>query len=154
MKRMAEMRRGRAAPARLSESIESRENRWLKRFRAGLSGDGVQRRGETSDLEGEIAGVEGVRLVESALRSGVEILSVLFSEGGAKHLSRLAPLIPSQSRLLRTSDRLFASASHTGTPPRIAALGRPRLRTLHDPLSTIPLIPGLARVHHPGHLGT
>lgn len=154
MKRMAEMRRGRAAPARLSESIESRENRWLKRFRAALSGDGVQRRGETSDLEGEIAGVEGVRLVESALCSGVEILSVLFSESGAKHLSRLAPLIPSESRLLRTSDRLFASASGTETPQGIAALVRPRVGTLDDLLSGVPLILVLAGVQDPGNVGT
>ena len=38
MKRMAELRANRAAPP-FSESIESRDNRWLKRFRAALSGD-------------------------------------------------------------------------------------------------------------------
>ena len=41
--------------------ITSRENRWLKRFRAALSG-------EHGD-DGGIVGVEGVRLVEAALGS-------------------------------------------------------------------------------------
>ena len=109
MKRMAEMRHGRAAPVRLSESIESRENRWLKQFRAALSGETPPHRGENSGPAGEIAGVEGARLVASALRSGVEIIAVLFSETGAKQISLLSPSIPPQARLLRTTDRLFSS---------------------------------------------
>jgi TrmH family RNA methyltransferase len=153
MKRMAEMRHGRAAP-RLSESIESRENRWLKRFRAGLSGETAQRRGETSDLDGEIAGVEGARLVESALRSGVEILAVLFSDSGARQISRLARWIPAEARLLRTSDRLFASASGTETPQGIAALVRPRVGTVDDLVSGVPLVLVLAGVQDPGNVGT
>jgi TrmH family RNA methyltransferase len=154
MKRMAEMRHGRAAPARHSESIESRENRWLKRFRAGLSGETAPRRGEASDLDGEIAGVEGVRLVESALRSGVEILAVLFSETGAKQISRLERWIPPEARVLRTSDRLFASASGTETPQGVAALARPRVGTLDDLLGGIPLVLVLAGVQDPGNVGT
>ena len=85
MMRRAEMRPGRAAPPRVSESIESRENRWLKRFRVGLSGEIFPHRFEFE----ETAGVEGARLVETALRSGVEVLAVLFSETGAQHISRL-----------------------------------------------------------------
>jgi TrmH family RNA methyltransferase len=154
MKRMAEMRHGRAAPAPPSESIESRENRWLKRFRAALSGETALRRGETSDLDGEIAGVEGARLVESALRSGVEILAVLFSETGAKQLSRLERWIPPEAGVLRTSDRLFASASGTETPQGVAALVRPRVGTLDDLLSGIPLVLVLAGVQDPGNVGT
>lgn len=149
MKRMAEMRPGRAAPPRLSESIESRENRWLKRFRAVLSAAAV-RSGEAE----EIAGVEGVRLVETALRSGVEILAVLFGETGAKHISRLAPWIPPEARLLRTSDRLFASASGTETPQGIAALVRPRVGTFDDLIRGIPLVLVLAGVQDPGNVGT
>jgi TrmH family RNA methyltransferase len=153
MKRMAETRPGRAAPARLSESIESRENRWLKRFRAVLTAAAVGR-GEPSQLRGEIAGVEGVRLVETALRSGVEILAVLFGETGAKHVSRLAPWIPPEARLLRTTDRLFASVSGTETPQGIAALVRPRLGTFDDLIRGIPLVLVLAGVQDPGNVGT
>jgi TrmH family RNA methyltransferase len=150
MKRMAEMRSGRAAPPRLSESIESRENRWLKRFRASLSGETLRH----ADVSEEIAGVEGARLVETALRSGVEILAVLFSETGAKHISRLESWIPAGARLLRTTDRLFASASGTETPQGIAALVRPRAATFDDLVRGIPLVLVLAGVQDPGNVGT
>jgi RNA methyltransferase, TrmH family len=154
MKRMAEMRQGRAAPVRFSESIESRENRWLKRFRAALSGDTAPHRGENSDPAGGIAGIEGARLVESALRSGVEILAVLFSETGAKQISRLSPSIPPEARLLRTTDRLFSSVSGTETPQGIAALVRPRGGTLDDLLGGNPLVLVLAGLQDPGNVGT
>jgi RNA methyltransferase, TrmH family len=154
MKRMAETRSGRAAQPRLSESIESRENRWLKRFRAALVGDAVGHRGESGHIEGEIAGVEGARLVETALRSGVEVVAVLFSETGAKHISRLALWIPPEARLLRTTDRLFASASGTETPQGVAALVRPRAAVFDDLMGGDPLILVLAGVQDPGNVGT
>lgn len=154
MKRMAEMRPGRAAPPRLSESIESRENRWLKRFRAALAGEAVALRGEAAPSEGEIAGVEGARLVETALRSGVEVLAVLFSETGAKHIPKLAAWIPPDARLLRTTDRLFASASGTETPQGVAALVRPRAATFDNLVAGVPLILVLAGLQDPGNVGT
>jgi TrmH family RNA methyltransferase len=153
MKRMAEMRPGRAAP-RHSESIESRENRWLKRFRASLSGESARAESNRQAESGEIAGAEGARLVETALRSGVETIAVLFSETGAKHLSQLEPWIPAEARLLRTSDRLFAFASGTETPQGIAALVRPRPATFDDLVSGIPLVLVLAGVQDPGNVGT
>jgi len=162
MKRIAEMRAGRAAPP-VSESIESRENRWLKRFRAALSGEssrgGASAAPRTDSStqagpEGEIAGIEGARLVETALHSGAEILALLFSDTGAKHISRLEPWIPPEARVLRTSDRLFAFASGTETPQGVAALVRPRLGTLDDLLGGTPLILILAGVQDPGNVGT
>jgi RNA methyltransferase, TrmH family len=154
MKRMAEMRSGRTALPHFSESIESRENRWLKRFRAALAGDAVAHRGESSQGEGEITGLEGARLVETALRSGVEIVAILFSETGAKHISRLAPRIPPEARLLRTTDRLFASASGTETPQGVAALVRPHAAAFDDLVGGDPLILVLAGVQDPGNVGT
>src|SRR5690349_3796464 len=156
MKRMAEMRHGRAAPVRLSESIASRENRWLKRFRAALAGESPRKRAGDGSVEpeGEIAGVEGTRLVESALRSGAEVVAVLFSETGARQISRLAPWIPPDARLLRTTDRLFASVSGTEAPQGVAALVRPHAETLDDLLSGIPLVLLLVGVQDPGNVGT
>ena len=61
-------RRASAAP------ITSRDNRWLKEFRMAL-------RGGLATESGAV-GVEGVRLVEEALRSGCRIEAVLFSESG------------------------------------------------------------------------
>src|ERR1700738_3091023 len=71
----------RAAPAVLT----SRDNRWLKQFRMALRG-GIP-------TETGFVGVEGVRLVEEALRSGCRIEAVLFGEGGERYRERLAPLI-------------------------------------------------------------
>ena len=165
MKRMAELRANRAAPP-VSESIESRDNRWLKRFRAALSGDSsrggasARARADSSPQalpEGppkEIAGVEGARLVETALHSSAEILALLFSDTGAKHLRRLQPSIPPGARLLRTTDRLFAFASGTETPQGVAALVRPRLGTFDDLIGGTPLILILAGVQDPGNVGT
>lgn len=166
MKRMAESRAGRAAP-HVSESIESRENRWLKRFRAALAGDSsraeasarssVHQRAESPAAalpEGEIVGVEGARLVETALHSGAEILALLFSDTGAKHVPRLEAAIPPEARLLRTTDRLFAFASGTETPQGVAALVRPRVGKFDDLVGGTPLILILAGVQDPGNVGT
>src|SRR2546426_12592277 len=65
--------------------LTSRDNRWLKEFRMALRGG--------LPTEDGFVGVEGVRLVEEALRSGCPIQAVLFSESGERHHERLAPLI-------------------------------------------------------------
>src|SRR5258706_10291075 len=80
--------------------ITSRENRWLKRFRAALAGE----RGDDG-----IVGVEGVRLVEAALGSSLPVEALLVSESGARYLPRIAPVQASAVPVLRTTDRLFAS---------------------------------------------
>jgi len=142
-----------APPPHISETIESRENRWLKRFRAVLAGESPER-GESAGVPGDVVGVEGARLVETALRSGIEILAVLFSESGAKYISRLAAPLPPEARILRTTDRLFASVSGTETPQGIAALVRPRAAAFDDLVTGIPLVLVLAGVQDPGNVGT
>ena len=168
MKRMAELRANRAATP-FSESIESRENRWLKRFRAALSGES-SRAGASrpraalaqalpegppeAPPEVEIAGVEGARLVETALRSGAEILALLFSDTGAKHMLRLQPSIPPEARLLATSDRLFAQVAATETPQGIAALVHAPQTCFDDLVRGVPLLLIMAGIQDPGNVGT
>ena len=65
--------------------LTSRDNKWLKQFRMALRG-GIP-------TESGFVGVEGVRLVEEALRSGCRIDAVLFSESGERYRERLAPFI-------------------------------------------------------------
>src|SRR5579863_1793803 len=103
--------------------ITSHENRWLKRFRAALAGE----HGDDG-----IVGVEGVRLVEAALGSSQPVEALLLSESGARHLPRVAPLLPNALHVLRTSDKLFASVADTKTPQGIAALVRPRLASIEN----------------------
>jgi RNA methyltransferase, TrmH family len=106
----------------LSEAtITSRENKWLKIFRAALRG--------TGPAEGEAIGVEGPKLVEDALRAGLQAEALLVSESGeASDLERILRAasgseagIP-RSRVMRTTDKLFASVAGTETPQGVAAL--------------------------------
>lgn len=130
-----------------SEVITSRDNRWLKRFRAAL---------RSRDWRpGEILGVEGPKLVEEALRSGLAPEALLISESGEVHLRILAPLLPAHAKLLRTSDRLFASTAGTETPQGVAALVQPRAWKLEDLLrGSDSLVVVLMGVQDPGNVGT
>ncbi len=125
--------------------ITSRENRWLKRFRAALSGE----RGDDG-----IVGVEGVRLVEAALGSRLPVEALLVSESGARHLPRVAPVLASSVPVLRTSDKLFAGVADTKTPQGIAALVRPRQATIESLLPGTALLIVLVGVQDPGNVGT
>jgi RNA methyltransferase, TrmH family len=135
-------------------TITSRDNRWLKEFRLALRGG--------LPTESGFVGVEGVRLVEEALRSACPIEAVLFSETGERHHERLAPLIDRPEiaiPILRTTDRLFEGVADTEHPQGVAALVKPRAATLDDLLRTPEtacslLLVVLAGVQDPGNVGT
>src|ERR1700722_14780322 len=143
-----------AAPSAAPGVLTSRDNRWLKGFRMALRGG--------LPTESGSVGVEGVRLVEEALRSGCRIEAVLFSESGERHHERLAPLIGRPEMAfpsLRTTDRLFEGLADTEHPQGVAALVHPRVATfdelLHAPSSACaPLLVVLAGVQDPGNVGT
>ncbi len=137
----------RTAAPRVPEVITSRDNRWLKRFHAALAGEPARRAAE------EIAAVEGVRLVATALQSGVEVIAVLVSNAGERHLAHLASDIPAAARLLTTTDRLFDYVAATEAPQGIAALVRPRAATFDDLVRGNPLVVLLAGVQDPGNVG-
>jgi RNA methyltransferase, TrmH family len=135
-------------------TITSRDNRWLKEFRLALKGG--------LPTESGFVGVEGVRLVEEALRSACPIEAVLFSETGERHHERLAPLIDRPEiaiPILRTTDRLFDGVADTEHPQGVAALVKPRVASFDDLLRVSegvcsPLLVVLAGVQDPGNVGT
>lgn len=130
---------------RRAEVLTSRENRWLKRFRAALKG---------SPDDACIA-VEGVHLVQEALRSGLGIEAVLVSAAGERHLGKLSPRLTRAIQLLRTSDRLFDSVTGTETPQGIAALVHPKETSFDDLLKGgTPLVAVMVGVQDPGNVGT
>src|SRR3984893_18979491 len=137
-----------------SATITSCDNRWLKEFRLALRGG--------LPTESGFVGVEGVRLVEEALRSACPIEAVLFSESGERHHERLAPLIDRPEiaiPVLRTTDRLFEGLADTEHPQGVAALVAPRAATLDDILrvptkACSALLVVLAGVQDPGNVGT
>src|SRR6266404_7644638 len=128
-----------------SSLISSRDNRWLKRFRACLGGE------EGGD---GIVGVEGVRLVEAALGSGLAVEALLVSASGERHLERLSSLIAPDLHMLRTTDRLFAGIADTRTPQGVAALVRPKIVKVEDLLRGVALVAVLVGVQDPGNVGT
>lgn len=139
--------------------ISSRDNKWLKLFRAGLRGSGP--------AAGEPIAVEGPKLVEDALRSGLEAEALLVSESAEPQAERILRAasesetgIP-RSRVLRTSDKLFRGVSGTDAPQGIAALFRQPEWNLDDVLrgpralrDSCPLIVVLVEIQDPGNVGT
>ena len=142
------------APRAPAAILTSRDNRWLKQFRMALRG-GIS-------TESGFVGVEGVRLVEEALRSGCRIGAVLFSETGERYRERLAPFIGRPEivfPVLRTTDRLFEGLADTEHPQGVAALVEPHVTTFDNLLQTpqnacSPLVVVLAGVQDPGNVGT
>ncbi|HEX8880900.1 MAG TPA: RNA methyltransferase [Candidatus Acidoferrum sp.] len=137
-----------------SALLTSRDNRWLKEFRVALRGG--------LPTESGFVGVEGVRLVEEAMRSGCPIQAVLFSQIGQRHHERLAPLIDRPELgfpILRTTDRLFESLADTEHPQGVAALVKPHETSFDELVRTpasacAPLLVVLAGVQDPGNVGT
>jgi TrmH family RNA methyltransferase len=142
--RTSRLRAGAGAGAS-ADTISSRENRWLKRFRAALHG-------AESGADAGI-GVEGPHLVEAALGSGARVEAVLVSTSGERHLTRLRAKIPLDASILRTSDRLFASVAATEAPQGIAALVHPLQASFDDITRGSPLLVVLAGVQDPGNVG-
>ncbi len=140
-----------ARPANGAALLTSRDNRWLKEFRMALRGG--------LPTESGFVGVEGVRLVEEALRSGCPIRAVLFGESGERHRERLVPLIDRPEiafPTLRTTDHLFEGLADSEHPQGVASLVKPR-ETTFDDLVRVPvsacasLLVVLAGVQDPGN---
>jgi TrmH family RNA methyltransferase len=156
---------GSGIPARRAreELITSRDNQWLKLFRATLRG--------TGPATGEPLGLEGPKLVLEAVQSGLETEALLVSETGEREIegilhaaSRSVAGIP-KSRILWTTDKLFATVAGTETPQGVAALCRQREWGFEDVLrgsatpegafrGVAPLVVVMAGVQDPGNAGT
>jgi len=101
--------------------------------------------------------VEGVRIVEEAIRSGLHLRAVLFSESGQVRAGRLLPQVGSQVETLLLPDKLFTSMVPSETPQGVAALVRMKSYVLEDLLAgeqASALVVAVAGVQDPGNLGT
>jgi TrmH family RNA methyltransferase len=126
--------------------ITSRDNRWLKRFRAALAGQ--------SPEDDFLIGAEGFHLVEAALGSGLRVEAILVSSSGDRYFERWKHALDPGIRVLRTSDRLFAGVADTETPQGVAALMHPKVSTIEDLLRGQALVVVLVGVQDPGNVGT
>jgi RNA methyltransferase, TrmH family len=137
--------------------ITSRENKWLKTFRAALQGKGPQ--------AGEPIGVEGPKMVADALRSGLQAEALLLSPFGERDGEQIARAAKQGGReverILRTTDTLFLTVTATDRPQGVAALFRQPAWRIEDVLrgpgvmrERSPLLIALAAVQDPGNVGT
>src|SRR6478672_4943782 len=100
--------------------------------------------------EGYIA-VEGVRIIEEAIRSGLRFQAVFFSEAGSTHATRLLPQIGSQVEVLLLPDEVFLSAVSTESPQGVAALVKLRPYKFEELLesASYSLLVGVACIQDP-----
>lgn len=129
--------------------VSSRQNALVKDLRRAFS------RGEPAG-DGALA-IEGVRIIEEAVRSGLRFQAIIFSESGRSHAARLLPQISSHTEALLLPDDVFASAVSTETPQGVAALVKLRPAKLEDLLQQVSddlLLVGIAGLQDPGNLGT
>jgi TrmH family RNA methyltransferase len=129
--------------------VTSRQNALVKDLRRAFTQDEPTEQG--------YIGVEGVRLTEEAIRSGLRFQAVFFSESGRAHATRLLPQIASQAEALLLPDDVFSSAVKTESPQGVAALVKLRPFTLENVLERVEakiLLAGVAGIQDPGNLGT
>ena len=128
--------------------IEGRHNALVKELRQAFS------RGELTD-SGECA-IEGFRVIEEAVRSGLRIRSVFFAESAEPRAHKLLPQIAAHADALMLPDKLFASAVPSQTPQGVAALVYVKSSTPDEVVGSSSAGPVLviAGVQDPGNLGT
>jgi TrmH family RNA methyltransferase len=108
--------------------------------------------------DGTVA-IEGVKLVEEAIRSGLRLRAVFFAGSAHERANRLLPQLSRSTETILLPDDVFQSAVATDTPQGVAALVHPLVSTLEDlfrPANPLghPLILGCAGLQDPGNLGT
>ena len=136
-----------AARGRLRR-IEGRHNPLVKLLRHAFAGADC-----TSD--GDCA-VEGLRIVEEAIRSGLRFRAVFFRESEQDLAERLLPQIGAHVETLLLPNKIFDNAVPSETPQGVAALVHLKefsLEEIMERLQVGPLVV-IAGLQDPGNLGT
>jgi len=128
--------------------IEGRHNALVKELRQAFA------HVELTD-EGDCA-IEGLRIVEEAIRSGLRFKAVFFKESAQNLAERLLPQIGANVSTLLLPDKLFDGSVPSETPQGVAALVRLKDFSLDDLIERMQVGPILAVVglQDPGNLGT
>ena len=128
--------------------VEGRHNPLVKQLRQSFS------RAELTD-SGDCA-IEGLRILEEAIRSGLRLSAVFFRESAQDRAERLLPQIGAHVETLLLPDRLFDSLVPSESPQGVAALVRLREFALDDLIERLQVGPivVLAGLQDPGNLGT
>jgi RNA methyltransferase, TrmH family len=138
---------GTLAQARLRR-IEGRHNALIKLLRHAFA------RAERTE-EGDCA-IEGMHVIEEAIRSGLRFRAIFFRESAQDRAARLLPQIGSHVETLLLPDRLFDSTVPSDTPQGVAALVRLKEFSIDDLLERLQIGPIVVVIglQDPGNLGT
>jgi TrmH family RNA methyltransferase len=127
--------------------VNSRQNGRVKELRRCFADTAPNQQGEVA--------VEGMHLVEEAIRSGLRLSTVFFSESARERVHKLLPQLSAQTEALMLLDDVFASAVPSETPQGIAALVQPKCFALDNVfVPPPPLLVVAAGLQDPGNLGT
>jgi TrmH family RNA methyltransferase len=128
--------------------IEGRHNPLVKELRQAFARAELTEKGDCA--------IEGLRIVEEAIRSGLHFRAVLFRETAQNLAERLLPQIGSHVETLLLPDKLFDGAVPSETPQGVAALVRLKAFALDDILERLQVGPVVVIVglQDPGNLGT
>jgi TrmH family RNA methyltransferase len=133
------------------QPISSRQNPLVKQLRYAFH------RGEPTK-DGDIA-IEGVRLMEEAIRSGLRLHAVFCresfaNESGGARAAKLLSQIGKNVETLVLPDQVFDGAVATEHPQGVAALVTPRKFELNDLIIPGALVVIAMGIQDPGTLGT
>ena len=128
--------------------IEGRHNALVKELRQAFA------RAERTE-DGDCA-IEGLRIVEEAIRSGLRFRAIFFKESAQNLAERLMPQIGTHVETLLLPDKLFDGSVPSETPQGVAALVRWKEFSLADVLERLQIGPVIVVVglQDPGNLGT
>jgi RNA methyltransferase, TrmH family len=128
--------------------IEGRHNTLIKQLRQSFA------RSERTD-EGDCA-IEGLHIIEEAIRSGLRFRAVFFRESAQERAARLLPQIGAHAETLLLPDKLFDGTVPSETPQGVAALVRWKEFSIDDVLERMQIGPIVIVIglQDPGNLGT
>jgi TrmH family RNA methyltransferase len=140
-------RSGRAVSDRLRR-VEGRHNALVKQLRLAFA--------HAERTEDGNCAIEGVRIIEEAIRSGLRFHAVFFRESAQDRAQRLLPQIGAHVETLLLPDKLFDSLVPSEAPQGVAALVRLKEFSLEDVLERLQVGPVVVVVglQDPGNLGT
>jgi RNA methyltransferase, TrmH family len=129
-------------------SVAGRHNQRLKELRVAFRRAELTARGECA--------IEGVKLLEEALRSGQPPDTIFFSESARPLAERLLPQISARTEALVLPNALFKSIVPSDAPQGVAALVKLRAFSSADLLDRSSIGPFIvaAGLQDPGNLGT
>jgi TrmH family RNA methyltransferase len=129
------------------ERISSRSNARVKELRRAFH--------EGAPNEQKEVAVEGLHLLEEAIRSGLRLSTVFFSELAIERAAKLLPQLPKQTETLLLPDDVFSSVVPTETPQGVAGMVRIHPYSFADVVKQEnALLVIAAGLQDPGNLGT